>query len=478
MAAVLALSACGGGGGSGGTTEAAQPAAASPPDFSGTRVVLSQLPSPCQTSTCLPFATTTVNASGETFFFWQEAVPGTTSHLRTAEQAAGASSLLGTGDVASAYESAGVSARYAVRAITERRFVVWEADEAVPPNISPATTLHSRIVSFDGTSSSKISASTDVPSVLSISMGGNWPFPGTVRDHAGTLYALTDQLAAGSLVPLGEDVNLTVVATPDVPATNVEDSILVEYSESLAPRVLWGLRGTPKGGTERQVMLADMSLADTKQGLTSIVSKGSFSLAANGNACGMVPPMRVRASVSTAIYQVVAWTQLNAAATGCDLMVNGEKISGPKSVGQYELAISNSEVVAVWEECEIASCKLYWSRRPLSPTAVTSWTTPAPIAPAYVLPTDTQMVRVMTSGPNATLLVTWTNWQPTSPTSGSNDGTWRASKYVNGQWTTARFSQYDQIRALSINAAGQGSILTTRDTCGSSACEELAAFRF
>jgi hypothetical protein len=481
FAAVAALAACGGGGGGGdgaGTPAPAPPQTQSPPAYAGARLSLAALPSACLNTACVPYVATTVDANGEASFFWTEAVPGATPRLRAAHHAAGAAALLGSGDIASNYNTASVAPSFLVRPLARRRFVVWQADHPAPGQPSTLDTpLHARVVTFGDAGPPTVGPLTGLPNLLSSSMGESYPFPSTMQVEDGSLYAFNDMLAAGTVVPLGDGVTLTVVPRPTLPIASAAADLMVEYPQSIAPRAMWAMRAGPSFADSPEMVLADVSLPDATVLPVRTVSTAPFSVVKGSVTCQLSPPMRVRAAVTTAIYQVVAWSQVNAAVTGCELVVNGEKVSGAGHLGRYDLSVSGNEVVAVWEECNAGACKLYWSRKPPSITTNTAWTPPAAVAPAHVVATDTQQITAMTAGPNATLLVAWTNWQPTSPSTATNDGTWRVSKYANGQWSTVQIASPEDPYAMSINAAGQGAIMTLPRLCTGNDCD-LAAYRF
>lgn len=469
VAASVALASCGGGGGGASPAPSPTPAPAPappPPSISSvdaTKVSLTQLPASCSTSAgCLAHRTIEVDPTGEVTVFWSELPPGGVSRLSVASIARNANAPLSTGTVESNFASP-IRRDFIVRRVANRRFVLMHQYGSGPSNLTVA-----RVVSMAAGGSATVEPAVVLPPAIQ-SPGG---FFSVVQDSMRQLYVYGNVTAPYPTVALGGGVTLNTVRPLGFTyLASAEAGLDADFDESAAPRSLRVLRGREMPTDPVGMYVSDMDLIVGTILPPIKVSTQPIVIANAQGGCASDPPMQASASVGPmgATY-LVAWRQLNASGTACELFVNGQRVNtGTVGVSMFTVSGRNGDVIAVWSELETVPPGrqwIYWSRRdPVS----TTWSAPQPI-PTPLVPDASQRMDMGASGPGGALVVAWTSFAP----GGGN----LLSKYVGGTWTTVRAPMLVDVRGLAINASGQAAALYRSTVCGLSSCEELAAYQF
>jgi hypothetical protein len=151
---------------------------------------------------------------------------------------------------------------------------------------------------------------------------------------------------------------------------------------------------------------------------------------------------------------------------------------GTNRVGKG-IATGAIQLVAVWEEFTSTNRpQILWNKQqPISPSP---WGTPARVAPPTASNEDGQTLLLGAHGAGGTLAIVWQALISTGPNTSAGGGIY-VSKYVNGSWTTVASTTLGEPRAIAINAAGQGVVLSTNIAVScpvGGICYDLAAYRF
>lgn len=318
FAATLLLQAgCGGGAGSGGL-DVAHVASSAPPIVKESKTTLAQLPAACASSSCIPFASASVDASGEFTVLWSQTPPGSSSELHAANFASDGTMALSSGIVERDFVTSTVFPSFSVRPLGARRFLVLEWDQLTGPTMpAPAPgafeTIHARVVGMQAAGAPILGPQVLLPAPLHPAYG----LPALVQDGDGKLYAFapTSSLAS-SPIDLGLGQPLALVAEPIYPFATINDAVITNFEQSISPRALWAVSGTLSSTGDRQMYLADVLLSTGQVLLPANMSTQTFATVSRQVACVDRPAMQVQATSDWTF--VVAWRQVNASkyATG------------------------------------------------------------------------------------------------------------------------------------------------------------------
>lgn len=458
---VALLGACGGGGDTGGGNNSST--VPLPASIDATRVQFMQ-PSSVVTTGCLDNKLL-VNASGDVAAFWCEFQTGTPPRLMAGGISASSGST-STVAVEQDFLLPSPSARqYSVTPLGNRRFAVIHELQPAAQGSSPGT--RARVVDLGSAGTPTISASTVLPS----NVGSSTP---VVRDATGAPYAIASQQAVPfPVINLGGVDSLTIAARTQQPFAQVERDLKVEY-RSIDPRALWIVIGQQSMLDQRNLYVTDISLTSGAVSPPIKVSGQPF-LVSNGVVnCYLFP-----SAFSTGVGRwAVSWTQLTSTASGCQLMVNGQRVDADTgSVGRHAVGGADEDLVAVWEQgCadrELRYCRLLWSR--FDRTAQI-WSAPAPV---YAPFDRTDMGHFLQSlatgggpsivpGPGGTMAVVWRACQQQGSPGSCQTVATLISKYHNGAWTTRSVSDaVSEFLHVAINGAGQGAAMFAQRSSGS-----------
>jgi hypothetical protein len=434
---------------------------------------LTQLPAgPCALGLdCIAHVAADVDASGELTALWTEVPMSGANRLVAANVAAGSITPLSTGVVESGFASPAERA-FIARPVGNRRFVVLHRYGAnAIPQSEPT---RARVVDMATSGAPTATPAVLLPASLQLIAA----LPIVVQDSTRQVYAFAPGLTAPfPSVSLGMGVGLQIASYAPTPFSSLEAGAASDFAESVDPRSLLGVRGKLMPTDEVNVFAAETRLVD---GTSSAPVKMSTQPVVANNSqvnCSDVvgPTVQVQVGSSGTSY-IVPWRQVNAAGTGCDLIVSGQRVNtGTLSVVDYVVNAYDGAIVAVWTERNNAptSPRVLWSRRDAGST---SWSTPAPVAPAVSPAAAEQQLIRMARGPSGTVAIVWS----TSGGGSTVTGGALVSKYAGGAWTTVHVqgASATDVRAVAINGAGQGAALFRRTQCGTLVCEELAGYRF
>jgi len=483
--AVVLVSGCGGGGGATSTPAAPTPAPAPAPapsptpapsgltSIDSTKVPLSKVPSaPCPMGvSCYGQVTAFVDSTGELTVLWTEFPGGGTNRLVAANVAAGANVTLSSGTVESGIGPTTIPAR--ARPLGNRRFVVLHKYALGSP---PVVEARSRIVDMNTTGAPDVAPSVVLPQILQQTTGA----PRMWQDSTGQIYSVAS-LPLGPMtpppfptVPLGSGVNLQTTVPFQVPLAQLDAARDADFPQSADPRVLLGLVGREQSGGDTGVYIAEQRLLNGTV-LPPLKMSTQPVLTSNSQlTCLDVEQEPVAYAGSGPTMYAIAWRQLNAAGNGCDLYVNGQRVStGTQSVNAYRINVDGSGIVAVWDERLVtpSSGRVLWSRRD---SVTSTWSAPAPLTAEVPATGVDQQLHLVARGAGGTMAAVW------SVTPSTNAGT-LVSKYHNGTWTSVRVgASAFSGRAVAMNSAGQGAVVFEYPAIcsGGGDCLELQAYRF
>jgi hypothetical protein len=473
----IGVTACGGGGGSSPAplppAPAPTPSPTPPPipvsAFAASRITLAaQVPQSCGGGpTCISGADAFIDASGELTAIWIEATAAN-RRLMAATTLPGAQATATAGVIEQNFTTNPTTAA-SLHQVGPRRFaVVDQAD----------STTNARARVFDTFPTSSPSAMPVVVLPAAFQNQSQLLLPNLFQDGARKLYALVPgQSAPFPTVDIGGGVQMTAVTLQPLPFAQVESSLISEFPQSIDPRLFMAVQGRELPSDSRQMYWTNARLETGVVMPPFLVSQQTFQVSNSQIACDT--SFAMAAQTTGPGNFVLAWRQVNAAGSGCDLNVLGSRVNdGTNHVERFVVTGEGSEVIVVWQETSSGNVpRTFWSRR--DPITL-AWSSPVRIGTATAANEDGQELLFAAVGPSGSVAVFWQAKLRLSATA-TAIGETSVSKYVGQNWTTSATGTLPAVDAIAMNAAGQGVILSrTAVACTSSVgpCLELYAFRF
>lgn len=177
-----------------------------------------------------------------------------------------------------------------------------------------------------------------------------------VRDADGNLAAIVSGTSAPfRQSPLGGGASLTLL-TPSAPTYASVDLTTYADFKSVAPRALSVVFGKRNASDARSVYVEQLPL-DTGEALPSR-NVSTEAVSGQSNPCTASPIVRSDGAGEFA----VGWWQLNANMTGCDLYVDGIRLSTGLAGVAALTGVAGGVLTAVWEDIDAATStrRLLW----------------------------------------------------------------------------------------------------------------------